>query len=414
MPLTGHRLRGPGRGGAIEWRRESARTIESGGPIARGEIMRAIIIGGGIGGLTAAIALRRAGIEAQAFEAREEVEKVQLGTGLSIWGNAMGPLRKLGLGDEIESRGSRMEWIEQRSSKGRVLARFPIGQAERKSGVPTINVTRADLHAALAGAVDTGTLSFGYPCTGFEQDGEGVTAHFADAPPEDGDLLLGADGINSVVRAQLLGDEKPRYAGYAAYRGLVEFEHELAPRGTFEQLLGCGSRFFWYHVNDRQLYWLGVVNARAGDRDPEGGMRERLLERFRGWPEPTDQIIEATAESAILRTEIYDRPPSERWGEGRVTLIGDAAHAMTFNVGQGACQAIEGAVLLADLVAEGSEPQAALRAYEAQRMNRTAAMIDRAWRMGKISQWRNPLLCALRNRFWKQIVERIGGGGTRA
>ena len=143
-------------------------------------------------------------------------------------------------------------------------------------------------------------------------------------------------------------------------------------------------------------------------------MRERLLERFRGWPEPTDQIIEATAESAILRTEIYDRPPSERWGEGRVTLIGDAAHAMTFNVGQGACQAIEGAVLLADLVAEGSEPQAALRAYEAQRMNRTAAMIDRAWRMGKIAQWRNPILCALRNRFWKQIVERIGGGGTRA
>jgi 2-polyprenyl-6-methoxyphenol hydroxylase-like FAD-dependent oxidoreductase len=368
--------------------------------------LRALIAGGGIGGLTAARALRLQGHDAQVFERVDELRKVQVGAGLHLWPNAMNALRHVGLAEQARAMGTVMERMEVCSWRGPVLSVTPLDYLERTFGAPGIGVSRLEFHPLLAEALEDGVLQLGAEVTSFEQDEEGVTLRFADGREERGDVLIGADGITSVVRAQLLGPAPPRYAGYTIWRALIDFAHDRAPSGTFRITWGRGLRFVFYHVAGGLLYWSAIANAPEGERDPEGRTRTALLARFAGWPEPTTAIIEATPEAAIRRQDIYDRPPVRRWGEGRVTLLGDAAHPLTFNVGQGACTAIEDGVIVARCLAEERDVPSALRSYEARRMDRTANMVNRAWRLGKLGGWENPLACWLREQLMKSALNR--------
>jgi 2-polyprenyl-6-methoxyphenol hydroxylase-like FAD-dependent oxidoreductase len=244
---------------------------------------------------------------------------------------------------------------------------------------------------------------------GFTQDATGVTARFTDGREERGDVLVGADGIKSVIRAQLAGKSNPRFAGYAVWQAILPSDvsqrlADGAPVGIFRVLWGRGSRFSYYHVGGERLYWFCVLNAAEGGRDVDKGA---LLARFRGWMKPTEAIIDATDQATINRADHYDRQPMQQWGEGRVTLLGDAAHAMTFNVGQGACQAIEDGVVLAKCLGQHSDVSAALRAYEARRMGRTAAMQKRAWQLGSFGRWTNPLACSVRDQMMKVTLKSV-------
>src|SRR5438132_3812374 len=266
-----------------------------------------VVVVGGIGGLTTAIALRRVNLEPAVFERRERFEELQHGTGLTLWSNAIKALRQLGIGDQIEAAGLELEAFEQRSWRGGRLASWPIGQLARRTGAPSINLTRAALHRVLKGELGDGVVTLGAACIGVEQTGDEVIARFADGREVRSDVLVGADGINSVVRASLFGREEPRYAGYTAWRGLVAFEDPLAPRQLFVQIWGPGSRFAYYHVGGGQLYWIAVANARAREPgDPEGAKHE-LLRRFAGWTNPVEAILAATDEAAIQRMDIEDR-----------------------------------------------------------------------------------------------------------
>jgi 2-polyprenyl-6-methoxyphenol hydroxylase-like FAD-dependent oxidoreductase len=371
----------------------------------------AVVIGAGIGGLATARALVRQDIDVRAFERRPSLDEAQFGTGLTLWSNAVKALRRLGLGDEIENAGPHMERFDQRSWKGAKLSSWPIGELSRGFGAPTVNVTRERLHRMLSEALEPGVVTYGTTCSGFVQDDAGVTASFENREDAGGDVLVGADGINSTVRATMFGSEPPRYAGYTAWRGLVPFEHEGTPPQVFQQIWGPGSRFAFYHVDGERLYWIAVANAPKREQEAPAGVKGDLLERFRGWMEPVEAIIAATDEAAIQRMDIEDRDPVEHWGQGRVTLLGDAIHAMTFNVGQGACQAIEDAVVLADALAQDGDPVAALRAYEEQRKKRTAGMMKLARRIGRMAQWENPLAIRLRDQIWKQFLGRVGVKG---
>ena len=220
-----------------------------------------------------------------------------------------------------------------------------------------------------------------------------MTAKFENGREVSGDVLIGADGLRSVVRETLFGNARPNYAGYTTWRAIVPFDiARLSPGETW----GRGKRFGqWGMVHDR-AYWYATQTVSEGQGDPPQGRKHGLLDLFRGWHAPIEELIEATDESAILHNDVYDRPALSRWSVGRATLLGDAAHPMTPDMGQGACQAIEDAVILADCLRANPDIPQALRDYEARRIPRTSRVVRESRRAGWIAQWSNPLACRFR------------------
>ncbi|MGO9205640.1 MAG: FAD-dependent monooxygenase [Candidatus Limnocylindrales bacterium] len=365
---------------------------------------RALIIGGGIGGLCVAIALRRGGIEPRVFEQADSLREV--GAGLTIWTNAVKVLRRLGVADTVMSSASITERFQLRTWRGDVLDETRPGDLGRRLGCPNLIVHRADLLRALASAVRPEAVTIGARCVGLEQDTEGVTACFADGVEHRGDFLIGADGLHSLVRERTLGDGRPRYAGYTCWRGLSAFEGKALPLGLGFEAWGRGARFALQHCGPGRVFWYATRNAPEGSPDGPHGRQQDVLDTYAGWHEPIPTVIAATKAGEILKNDIVDRKPIRIWGRGRVTLLGDAAHPMTPNFGQGACQAIEDAVVLADRIAGASDVSAALRSYEARRIDRTAFITRASRRLGAAAQWENPLLCWLRDVITRSGVVR--------
>jgi len=377
--------------------------------------MRAMIVGAGIGGLTTAIALQRGGVETAVFERAGELAEV--GAGILLAANAIRALADLGLSDEVSQLGTPASAGLIRSWSGETLAEVPARELEKRSGAPSVAVHRADLQGLLLKEAGEKNVVLGAECSGFEQDDEGVTAIFADGTEERGDLLIGADGLYSTVRARLFGPQKPHYAGYTAWRAIVEPDRELLPWGTGFETWGKGARFGCAHIGGGRVYWFATRNAPEGQRDgPVGspsGPKAALTRLFDGWHHPVPDLIAETEERVIRRDDLYDRAPlSGSWGEGRVTLLGDAAHPATPNLGQGACQAIEDAVALARCLEQVAQTNArdgvpsALRRYENLRGERTAWIVRRSRALGRIGQIENPLLCRLRDAVLKATPTR--------
>lgn len=373
--------------------------------------MKALIVGAGIGGLTAAIALRRAGIKTVVLERAAEIREV--GAGLLLGANAVKALEKIGLRDELRRIGAPTLVGTLRSWDGEVLVRLQAEEVRELVGAESFAVRRAELQTALLERLGEEHVRLGAGCEGFVQGRERVRALLEDGSDLRADCLIGADGLYSTIRAGLLGHEPPVYAGYTAWRGIVDYEDNLLNRGGGFESWGRGTRFGCARMGGGQMYWFATRNAPEGGDDGTAGSRRVLLEMFGGWHEPVEELICKTAEENIRRDDVYDREPVKRWGEGRATLLGDAAHPMTPNLGQGACQAIEDGVELARCLGEEKEIEAALRAYETRRAKRTAAIVRLSRRMGRIGQLESPLLCGLRNELVKRLPDRVQHGQLR-
>jgi 2-polyprenyl-6-methoxyphenol hydroxylase-like FAD-dependent oxidoreductase len=352
--------------------------------------VKALVIGGGIGGLAAAIALAKAGVEALVYERARAFQEV--GAGISIWANAMHALGEFGLADAVRARIRFLRYSDVRTPGGAILS---ASASEERVGV----MHRADLLSIFVGALEgeyseASRLHLDHECVGFSQDAAGVTAQFSDGTASRGDVLIGADGLDSVVRGALFGKSAPRYAGYTAWRSIASLE---ASDVAACEMWGRGRRFGIVPMRDNRIYWYATSNALEGERDSPGQTKQHLLHLFRGWQRPVEQLIAASAEPAILQNDIYDRPPLARWSENRVTLLGDAAHPMTPNLGQGGCQAIEDAVVLAACLRGSSDVASALREYQGRRISRTSKIVLASRRIGNIAQWSHPALCFLRN-----------------
>lgn len=371
--------------------------------------LRAIIIGAGIGGLTAALALRAVGVGATVYERGSSLEAMQAGGGIHLWSNALHVFRHLGLDDTIRASGAELELAEFCSWRGPVLSGWKIGDISRRVGLPTVGISRADLQPMLARALGDEQIKLAMPCTGFAEDADGVIVRFADGCEARGDLLIGADGISSAVRAQIHGQQPHRYAGYTLWQAITDFPTSQAPHDYFRVSWGRGKRFGFYRVGGGRLYYFALSNAPAREQDPERGKVAMLLDRygFRDWPEPVPSIIKATDDAALSRVDLRDRPPARRWGEGRVTLLGDAAHPMTFNVGQGACQAVEDAGALARHLGRAGDIPAALRAYEAERIKRTTPIVNLAWQLGSFGRWENRAACRFRELMLRGMLNTV-------
>ncbi|MBD0373359.1 MAG: FAD-dependent monooxygenase [Pyrinomonadaceae bacterium] len=359
-------------------------------------IKRVIIVGGGIGGLCAAISLRGIGLDVAVYEQADELREV--GAGLTIWANAIKALRKLGLADEVIKTGAKIDRGELRTSKGRVLSRTATGQLEERFGEPTIAIHRADLHEILLAALPREVVRLGAKCERFEEDEEGVTVRFADNENARADVLIGADGIHSVIRRQLFPEVKLRYSGYTTWRGVVETRDEAALGKTSESW-GCGARFGIVRVDRERVYWFSTANIDAGRKFSPAESKRFLLDYFKGWHHPVEHLIESTPAEHILHNDIYDIEPMKKWHRGRVALLGDSAHPTTPNIGQGACMAIESSLALARCLRDGDELTESLNRYERERMPRTAWITNQSWRVGRIGQFQNPIVCAMRDIF---------------
>ncbi len=315
------------------------------------------IIGGGIGGLAAAYALQRQGIQVTLFERNPELREI--GAGLTLWANGVQVLRHLGLADALPSVSARLTHFECWSWRGKRLGIMQLDTMERLVGAPSVGIHRADLLRLLAGAVAGESVHVNAHCVGFSSEPGHVIAHFADGHELQTDLLVGADGLHSVIREQLLGKEPPRYSGYTCWRGVAVFEDQRVSPGISSETWGRGRRFGMLPIGNGWVFWYATLNCPAGEQDRVGERKARLSRLFGGWGHPIGRLIETTDEQAILRNDLFDRPKSRHWGSGRVTLRGDAAHPPTPNLGQGACQALEDALVLAGCLAEQREPVAA-------------------------------------------------------
>lgn len=363
--------------------------------------LTAVVIGGGIAGLTTAIALDRAGVGVDVYERVDPLGEI--GAGISIWLNAIRAFGEIGLADTIKTFSVAAGEAALRRWDGRILVGPNESTLARRLEDVAVVMHRADLQRVLLDAFGRDRVRLGKACVSVAQDDRGVTATFADGTIAHGGVLVGADGMHSVVRAALHGDQPPRYSGYTAWRGVVSFDHsKLRPGESW----GPGRRFGQIPMSEGRVYWFATDNVPAGSRAAAGEKAE-LLRRFRGWHEPIEALIDATADRAILRNDIYDRPPLARWGDRRITLVGDAAHPMTPNLGQGACQAIEDAVALARAVTSHGEVAAALRAYEAARIRRANEIVEASRRVGIVGQLERAWVIAARDTFVRLIGGRL-------
>ncbi|MBM7115113.1 FAD-dependent monooxygenase [Archangium primigenium] len=355
----------------------------------------AVIIGGGVGGLTAALALERRGWAVDVFEQAPALKEV--GSGVMISPNAMSVLFALGL-EQVVARGVPLTHVELCTWRGEALRRE---RAEDVPGtdVPAVLFHRAALHGALHAALGSGTrVHLGARLTRFEEDGEGVVARFEDGREARGDVLVGADGLHSVVRAQLHPGERMRYAGHPCWRGLARgFSHPALPRGLLRETQGRGARFGVGHVREDLVYWWATADWPQGEPVP-GGDSAFLARVFQTAHAPIPELIAATRPADLLRNDLLDRPPLARWGRGRVTLLGDAAHPMMPNMGQGACSAIEDGAVLARTLEETRDVAEGLRRYAARRQDRTRWLQELSWRFGVVGQWRQPAAVWLREK----------------
>jgi 2-polyprenyl-6-methoxyphenol hydroxylase-like FAD-dependent oxidoreductase len=354
---------------------------------------KVLIIGGGIGGLTLGVALSRAGIECEIFERDQELRTV--GSGLLLQSAPMRAFQALGLDQEVLLAGRELEAATVRSADGRTLQHTDWTFLRAEFGQPTVAMHRAALHEVLLAALGGIPLHFGKRLVQYRSEGDGgVVAQFDDGSLERGAVLVGADGLRSAVRRQLLNDGPPRYAGYSTYRGTLPAGREATIKGAL-QWLGRGRRFGLVPIGRGEAYWFAGLSAPEGESP--GDPKHFLAEMFRDFASPVPETISATPEDRILRTDIHDREPVARWSGELVTLLGDAAHPTTPNLGQGAGLAIEDAVVLARHLAGESNVALALKRYESDRTTHTSRVVKASRKVGQVGQLDGAISTRMRN-----------------
>ncbi|RLV08763.1 FAD-dependent monooxygenase [Streptomyces griseocarneus] len=363
---------------------------------------KAIVIGAGIGGLTAAAALRRVGMDVEIHERARELRPA--GTALSVMCNAITALRTLGidLAPELEKRGRSFRDLHFLTREGRPIRDMPFGGIADRFEAANFAVHRADLQQALLSVVgDDCPVHLDSAVTGFEVDGREVTVLFADGRSATGDVLIGADGFHSAVRRQLTGPERPREAGYVCWLSTVPFEHPRFTEGFAAHYWAPGQRFGLADIGQGRAYWWGTKNMAPEAARSWSGRKNEIAAAYAGWADEVRAVIDATPEDTIVSVPAQDRPFLERWGYGPVTLLGDAAHPMLTALGQGAAMAIEDAVALAESLAGAQDLPRALRDYEARRRPRTRQMVQASRSLSRIEQLDNPLAARLRELYFR-------------
>jgi salicylate hydroxylase len=370
---------------------------------------RVVIIGGGIGGLAAALALERRGAETVVCE--QQTTLSEIGAGLNLTPNAVKACRALGIEDKVETIASKSDFLNIRNWRsGRYISRTRRGDFGKKFGAPNLTVHRADLLEVLAGTLKTTTIRFGARCVAVDGDERTAVARFADGSAIEADVVVGADGIHSVVRTSLFGADTPRFTGCICWRGMAPAEAVPRDINTTDGAMWMGPHGHVVHYPVRRGELLNIVaHFDSSAWTEESWTREcdvaELMTTYAGWHSALTRLYPYS--ERWYKWALYDRDPLERWSRGRATLLGDSAHAMLPYLGTGAGMALEDACVLAAAIArQGDDLGAALATYERLRVPRTKAAVlgarARARENHLASPWarlKRDVTIALRERF---------------
>jgi salicylate hydroxylase len=347
---------------------------------------RVLIAGAGIGGLSAAACLMKAGHHVEIHE--QAAALAEIGAGIQVSANAMHVLRHLGLEQAIARVGvSPDAYVFRLHASGEVIQRFSLSEEhERLHGAPYTQLHRADLHeilAACARSFDANVVRLNHRITGFTESADGVELHFADGSSARGDLLIGADGLKSVVRAQMFGASPATYTGDVAWRVVVPAER--LPKGLFEQVMTLflgpeGHVIAYYLRGGTLLNWVGIVET--DDVSEESWTVklpwQRLKDHYRGWHPAVQAVIDAADKDQCYQWSLFNRPPIREWSTRRVTLLGDAAHPTLPYLAQGAAMAIEDGAVLTRTLGMTDSIAEALQIYQRNRVDRTARIVQQS------------------------------------
>lgn len=348
--------------------------------------MNIAIIGGGIGGLVTANALLRKGFSVQVYERAQALRSI--GAGLTLTPNGLHSLNVIQpeIVESLIRAGSPLHTLTLKRSNGEAIASKPITTMQQY-GQPMLNIQWSKLQAILAAALPPEIIHLQSRCVGFEQQNNSVTAYFKDGKTVQANLLIGADGINSVVRQGVIGDGAPTYAGRMSWRAIVQSPHEqLSPNASTLITAPDGKNLLLVDVGEGYTFWsAGALLADDSVCQRATDVKARVLQLFAEWAEPVATIVKATPEADIVERPICDRQPLKRWSKGRVTLLGDAAHPVVPTLGQGANMTFEDAYKLAECLSVAPNLETALHAYENSRIPRTTVIYDRSATEGRNS-----------------------------
>ncbi|MFT3661852.1 MAG: FAD-dependent urate hydroxylase HpxO [Gordonia sp. (in: high G+C Gram-positive bacteria)] len=350
--------------------------------------MKVIIIGAGIGGTSAGIALKRLGHEVVIYDQMKENKPV--GAALSLWSNGVKVLNWLGLADEVAALGGDMAYMSYADGHtGEELCRFSLSPVTEQTGQKPYPVARADLQALLMERFGLDDVKLGMRMEGIDDDGETVTVTFADGSTDTCDMLIGADGARSITREYVTpdGETAPEreYSGYTNFNGLIPVNEAIGPADQWTSYVAEGKRACVMPVaGDRFYFWFDVPQESGIPYDRAEGVAP-LKQAFDGWAPGTQALIDAIDPDVSLnRVEIWDITPFTSWAKGRVAILGDAAHNTAPDIGQGACSALEDSFALGIAVATNTvSVEDTLKRYEKIRAERAGELVLRARRRGE-------------------------------
>ena len=358
------------------------------------------VIGAGIAGLASAVALRGTGLDVTVIEQRTDTAT---GAGISIWPNALAALDEIGLGDAVRSAGGRVTGGAIRWRDGTSLRRPSAQRIVDALGEPLVVVRRSTLTGILRGALPAGSVETGTTATGLVLADSAVRITQADGKVRDVDAVVGADGVNSMVARTLNGPLSSRYVGYTAWRGVAAYSLDPALAG---ETMAAGAEVGHVPLGPDHTYWFATERAREGGAAP-GGEHAYLMARLATWADPIPQLIASTDPADLLRNDLYDRAQPRRWSRGPAVIVGDAAHPMRPHLGQGGCQGLEDAAILARFVELSPDLSTAFDRFGEFRRRRVRPLVAESAMIGRLVNLRPSFLSGAASRASGLIPERV-------